>query len=79
MLWVLRSVTHGLCRHRAQLFKYLADVDGVDIPCRLYRNFAPNGEEIRVWNTVPVSPNIDGMAPFPAARAQTLGHDAMAQ
>lgn len=39
-------VTHGVCRHRSLLFKYLCDEN--DIPCRLVRgNFQDGGH---AWN-----------------------------
>lgn len=44
----LGCVTHGLCRHRSLLYKYLCDQ--LDIPCRLVRGtFQDEGHS---WNIV---------------------------
>jgi hypothetical protein len=44
----LGCVTHGLCRHRALLYKYLCDY--ADIPCRLIRGAYENSSH--AWNVV---------------------------
>lgn len=41
-------ITHGICRHRAILYKYLCDIEG--IPCRLVRGAFENVGH--AWNVV---------------------------
>jgi hypothetical protein len=53
---LIGRLTAGVCRHRAILFKYLADQVG--LPCRLARGY--HGENPHAWNTVPVRPLPDG-------------------
>jgi hypothetical protein len=59
---LIGRLTAGVCRHRAILFKYLADQVG--LPCRLVRGYhggmPDEGGEPPVWNTVPVRPLPDG-------------------
>jgi hypothetical protein len=59
---LIGRLTAGVCRHRAILFKYLADQVG--LPCRLVRGYhggMPDQDGgAHVWNTVPVRPLPDG-------------------
>jgi hypothetical protein len=57
---LLGRITQGSYRHRALLFKYLCDLEGINLPCRLMRSKDEKGSELRVWNTIPVAPGVDG-------------------
>jgi len=46
------TITHGGSRHRALLFKYLCDMEGIGIPCRLYRGTKQKHHRHEAWVTV---------------------------
>jgi hypothetical protein len=54
------SIVEGMAWHRALLFKYLCDMEGIGLPCCLMRSFDASGREIRAWNVVALGPAVDG-------------------
>jgi hypothetical protein len=57
---MIGDVVEALSWHRALLFKYLCDLEGVDVPCRLMQSIDMHGVEVKAWNAVAVGPAVNG-------------------